>query len=161
MFLKIKKPLIAALHGYVIGSGLEMACLCDIRIASEDATFRMPEVALGMIPAAGGTQTIARAMGLGPTMEMLLTNRQVTAREAKRLGLVHEVVPTGAHLTKSKNIAQTLALRSTAAMAAVKTAILEGMDLPLTKGLELEERLVARVLKGSQSSASAFPYGRP
>ena len=93
LFLSIRKPLIAAIHGYAIGSGVEIACLCDIRIAAENATFSMPEVALGMVPAAGGTQTLPRAVGMSRAMDMVLTNRRLDAAEARRIGLVHEVVP--------------------------------------------------------------------
>ena len=146
LFLGIRKPLVAALHGYVMGSGVEMACLCDVRIASPDAVFGMPEVALGMVPAAGGTQTIPRIIGVGPALEMLLTNRRVTAQEAKRLGLVHEIVPKEALLEESERVASAISSRRPEVLAAVKTAVLMGMDLPLAQGLELESRLVARVM---------------
>lgn len=148
LFLGIRKPLIAALHGYVIGSGVEMACLCDIRTASEDATFAMPEVALGMIPAAGGTQTLPRTIGIGPALEIMLTNRRIYAHEAKRLGLVHRVVPREALMDTAERIAHELAARSQEALAAAKTALLEGMNMTLAQGIELEERLVAQVLMG-------------
>ena len=147
VFLSIDKPLVAALHGHVMGSGVEIACLCDVRIASEDSVFGMPEVALGLVPAAGGTQTLPRTIGIGPALEMPLTNRRVTALEAKRLGLVHEVVPTGSLLEKSERIAGVLASRSPEAIAGVKTAVRLGMDVPLEWGLELEERLAVRVLE--------------
>ena len=148
LFLSIRKPLIAALHGHVIGSGVEIACLCDIRIASEDTVFSMPEVALGMIPAAGGTQTIPRVIGTGPAMEMLLTGRRITAQEARRTGLVHTVLPKHALLKASERVAQKLAASSPELMAAVKSAVLTGMDMPLDKGLELEERLAFQVSGG-------------
>ena len=92
LFLSLEKPLVAALHGWVVGSGIEIACLCDIRIASEDAVFRMPEVALGMLPAAGGTQTLPRIVGVDRALRMLLECGPVGAVEARRLGLVHTVV---------------------------------------------------------------------
>ncbi|MCH8311219.1 MAG: enoyl-CoA hydratase/isomerase family protein, partial [Chloroflexi bacterium] len=87
LFLSIRKPMVAAVHGFVIGSGVEITCLCDVRIASEDATFRMPEAALSLVPAAGGTQTLSRNIGLGESMEMLLANTQVDARRALSIGL--------------------------------------------------------------------------
>jgi enoyl-CoA hydratase/carnithine racemase len=145
LFLSIRKPLIAALHGFVIGSGVEIACLCDIRIASNDAVFRMPEVALGMVPAAGGTQTLPRIIGLAPSLEMILTNRVIRADEAKRLGLVHEVVTKAKLLDRAGRIAKELAERDESALAAAKEAILAGMDMPLNQGLALEERLAARL----------------
>jgi enoyl-CoA hydratase/carnithine racemase len=146
LFLSIEKPLIAAVHGYVIGSGIEMACLCDIRIASEDTVFSMPEVALGMVPAAGGSQTIPRIIGQGPAMEMLLTNQRITAPDALRMGLVHSVVPNDTLLEEAGRVAQMLASRSPETLAAVKTALLDGMDMPLGSALELEERLACQLI---------------
>jgi enoyl-CoA hydratase/carnithine racemase len=88
LFLSIPQPLIAALHGYVLGSGIEMALCCDIRVASEDARFGLPEVGLGIIPAAGGTQTLPRIIGRARALEMLLTSRWISGEEAYRIGLV-------------------------------------------------------------------------
>ena len=146
LLLGIAKPLVAALHGHVIGSGVEIACACDVRIASDHAVFRMPEVALGMIPAAGGTQTLPRIMGAGSALEMLLTNRQLAATEALRLGLVHKVVARDALLMEAERIAETLASRDPAAIAAVKTTITTGLDVSLAAGLALEARLAARLI---------------
>ena len=92
LFLSISKPMVAALHGYVIGSGVEIACLCDVRIAARNAIFRMPETALGMIPAAGGSQTLPRTIGPGPAMKILLANEILDAGQALNLGLAHRVV---------------------------------------------------------------------
>ena len=94
-FLSLDKPIVAALHGYVIGSGIEMAMLCDIRIASEDAVFGLPEAALGMLPAAGGTQTIPRTVGRSRALEALLGNERMDAAKSLEIGLVHRVVPKG------------------------------------------------------------------
>ena len=141
LFLSIRKPLVAALHGHVVGSGVEMACLCDVRVASEEAVFSMPEVALGMLPAAGGTQTLPRVAPLGSAVEMLLSARPVDARQALRLGLVHTLVAKDRLLEHAQAVASRLASSRTAAVAAAKTAILEGMDLPLGEGLDLEARL--------------------
>ncbi len=146
LLLGIAKPLVAALHGHVIGSGVEIACACDVRIASDDAVFRMPEVALGMIPAAGGTQTLPRIMGAGSALEMLLTNRPLAANEAFRLGLVHKVVARDALMTEAERVAETLASRDPAAIAAVKTAITTGLDVSLAAGLALEARLAAQLI---------------
>ncbi|MCH8062656.1 MAG: enoyl-CoA hydratase/isomerase family protein [Chloroflexi bacterium] len=146
LFLSIRKPLIAAIHGYAIGSGVEIACLCDIRIAAENATFSMPEVALGMVPAAGGTQTLPRAVGISRAMEMVLTNRRLDATEARRIGLVHEVVPLDELYAVAEGYARRLASFSPEALAAAKTAVLAGMDLSLNDGLALERRTVARLL---------------
>ena len=140
LFLQIPKPKIAALHGYVIGSGVEIACLCDIRLASEDATFRMPESALSMVPAAGGSQTIPRTIGLGPAMNMLMSNQVLDARSALDLGLVHRVVSRDELTDAATQVAQRLADAHFAA-SAIKRAISEGIDTTLAHGLALEDRL--------------------
>ena len=144
LFLSLRKPLIAAMRGYVIGSGVEIACLCDIRIAADDALFAMPEVALGMIPAAGGTQTLPRVIGASRAMEMILSNRRVGADEARRIGLAHKVVPADALMREAQDAAQRLAALNPQTVALAKQAVLDGMDMPLAAGLELERRL-ARV----------------
>ena len=161
LFASIDKPIVAALHGYVIGSGVEIACLCDIRIASEDATFSMPEVALGMLPAAGGTQTLPRIIGNGPTLEMLLTSRRISAHDALRLGLVHTIVSRDGLMEESERVALSLASRRPDVLAAAKTAVCEGMDLSLEQGLELEERLAHQVLNagGSRKTPAGGPVG--
>lgn len=144
LFLSIRKPLVAAMRGYVIGSGVEIACLCDIRIAADDVQFAMPEVALGMIPAAGGTQTLRRIIGAGKALELTLTNSRIGADEARRSGLVHSVVPANALIQEADTAAQRLAALDPNALALAKRAILDGMDMPLATGLELERRLAAR-----------------
>ena len=148
LFLSIRKPLIAAMRGYVIGSGVEIACLCDFRIAADDAQFAMPEVALGMIPAAGGTQTLRRVIGASRAMEMVLTNRRIGVEEAKRIGLAHSVVNASALMPEAKEVAQQLAALDPNAMALAKRAILEGLDMPLAAGLELERRLAVQMARG-------------
>ena len=154
LFLSIRKPLIAALHGFVIGSGVEIACLCDIRIAAADSLFSMPEAALGMVPAAGGTQTLPRTIGPGPALQMLLTNSRVTAPDALRLGLVHRVVSRSSLAEESDRLAAELASRDPAALAAAKEAVLAGADLTLAQGLELEERLAGRLVARTQDRSA-------
>lgn len=146
VFLSITKPLVAALHGYVLGSGVEIACLCDIRIASEDAVFGLPEVALGMIPAAGGTQTVPRMIGAGAALDLMLTNRRINANEAKRSGLVHRIVNRDELYQESDRLARELSMLDPGAVAAAKSALLEGTDLPLGQGLALEARLTSRLM---------------
>ncbi len=141
LFAGLRKPLVAAMRGYVIGSGVEIACLCDIRIAADDAQFAMPEVALGMIPAAGGTQTLRRVVGASRALEMILSNRRMGAEEARRIGLAHLVVPAQSLMDEADVLAQQLASRSAGTLALAKQAILDGMDMPLARGLELERRL--------------------
>ncbi len=146
LFLSIRKPVIAAVHGHVIGSGVEIACLCDIRIASEDAVFSMPEVALALVPAAGGTQTLPRTVGPGPALDMLLTNRRLTAADALRVGLVHRIVSRSELRDASAGLAAELAARDPDALAAAKEALLAGADVTLAQGLALEERLARRLV---------------
>ena len=145
LFLALRKPLIAAMRGYVIGSGVEIACLCDIRIAADDAQFALPEVALGMIPAAGGTQTLRRVVGASRALEMVLSNRRIGAEEARRIGLAHSVVPADTLMNEADEVAHRLAALNPTALALAKRAILEGMDMPLAAGLELERRLVGQI----------------
>ena len=146
LFLSIPKPIIAALHGYVIGSGVEIACLCDVRIAAENAVFRMPETALGMVPAAGGSQTLPRAIGLAPAMKMLLANDALNAETALDFGLVHDVVSRERLADAASEQAERLARIPAAVSASIKRAVFEGMDGPLERGLALESRLARRMI---------------
>ncbi len=145
LFLSIPQPLIAALHGYVLGSGLEIALCCDIRIASVDAQFGLPEVGLGIIPAAGGTQTLPRVIGRGKALEMLLTSRRLGAEEAFQFGLVNQVVPKGKLLEKAEEMAQKIASYHPLAVRNAKRAVVRGLDLPLSEGLDLERRLASEL----------------
>ena len=141
LLLSITKPLIAALHGYVLGSGIEMASCCDIRIASENAQFGVPEIGLGIIPAAGGSQTIPRVIGRGHALEMLLSGRWVKAEEAYRLKLVNQVVPLEELLPAVEKLANKIKAYSPIALSCAKQAVTRGLDLSLEQGLELEARL--------------------
>jgi enoyl-CoA hydratase/carnithine racemase len=146
LFMKIDKPIIAALHGYVLGSGIEMALLCDIRIASEDAQFGVPEMGLGIIPAAGGSQTLPRGIGRGHALEMLLSGRWIKANEACRIGLVNQVVKRPELLSTVDEIADKIAKFKPLAVSLAKLAIIRGLDMTLQQGLELEARLVKGLL---------------
>ena len=141
LFLNIRKPMIAALHGFVIGSGVEMACLCDLRIASDDAVFSMPEVALAMVPAAGGTQTLSRVVVAAVALDLILTNRKMTSGEAVQVGLVHQVVAKEDLMTTANSLALELASRDPGVLSSAKTAVVDGLDLHVDDGLRLEERL--------------------
>ncbi len=145
LFLSITKPLIAALHGYVLGSGIEIALCCDIRLASEDTQFGLPEVGLGMLPAAGGTQTLPRVIGRAKALEMLLTGRWITAKEAHRLKLVNRVVSRADLLPVAEMLANKIKSCNPIAVTYAKQAITTGLDLSLEQGLELEARLGARL----------------
>jgi len=141
LFLSIKKPIIAALHGYVLGSGIEMAMCCDIRVASEDAKFGVPEMGLGIIPAAGGSQTIPRIVGRGYAMEMLLSGRWISAAEAKKIKMINRVVPRTELLPVVEKLADMVRGYDKMALEFAKQAVVDGLDLPLAQGLELEARL--------------------
>jgi enoyl-CoA hydratase len=141
LFLSLPQPLIAALHGYVLGSGVEIALCCDIRLASEDAQFGLPEPQLGIIPAAGGSQTLPRVIGGAKALEVLLSGRWLKADEAKKLKLVNRVVPRQALFTEAEKLAHRIAGFDPVAVARAKQAIIRGLDLSLEQGLELESRL--------------------
>ncbi len=145
LFLAVRQPLIAALHGFVLGSGMEMALLSDLRIASTDAVFGLPEVGLGIIPGAGGTQSLPRIMGLSRSLDMLLTNRRIDANEAYNSGLVNRVVPRAELLPAVEQIALQIASFDPVAVAAAKEAMRRGYDLPLPQGLALEATLASRL----------------
>jgi enoyl-CoA hydratase/carnithine racemase len=145
LFSKIPQPLIAALHGYVLGSGIEMALFCDIRIASEDAQFGLPEVDLGIIPAAGGTQTLPRTVGRSKAIEMLLTDDWISADEAWRINLVNRVVPRDKLLDTAEKMAKKIASYDPMAVLYAKEAVVRGADMTLAEGLNLERMLKSRL----------------
>jgi enoyl-CoA hydratase/carnithine racemase len=144
LFLSIPQPLIAVLHGYVLGSGIEMALCCDLRITSDNAQFGLPEVALGIIPAAGGTQTLPRAVGRAGALEMLLTGRWMDAREALQIKLVNRVVPADRLLETARGMAKKIATYDPDVIKGIKQAVVRGMDLPLASGLDLEKTLACQ-----------------
>lgn len=143
----LEVPLIAALHGYAYGAGLELSLYCDLRVATADARLAIPEVRLGYIPSAGGTQLIARYAPLGDAIRMAASGEPVDAAEALRLGLVHQVVPDReALLATARGWAARLAALTPAAVRATKRAVVDGLDLPLAQGLALERRLAGSAL---------------
>jgi len=144
-FLSIDKPLIAALHGYVLGSGIEIALCCDIRLASEDTRFGMPETGLGIIPAAGGSQTLPRTIGIAPALDILITGRWLDAAEAYRLKLVNRVVPHQDLLPEAEKLAEKIKSHPQTAVRFAKQAVTRGLDLTLKEGLKLEEALAGRL----------------
>jgi enoyl-CoA hydratase len=144
LFLSIQQPMIAALHGYVLGSGIEIALCCDIRIASDDARFGLPEVGLGIIPAAGGTQTLPRTVGRAYAMELLLTGKWVDAERALQMGLVNQIVPRDQLMAVARKAADKIAAFDIDLCRRVKQAIVLGMDVSLSKGLKLEKLLASR-----------------
>jgi enoyl-CoA hydratase len=142
LFLSLPQPLIAALHGYVLGSGIEIALCCDLRLAARGTRFGLPEVGLGIIPAAGGTQTLPRAViPRGKALEMLLGGDFIDADEAHRLGLVNRVVPPEALLSEAEALARRLLSLPPGLATLIKRAVHRGLDMSLREGLELEGEL--------------------
>ncbi len=137
---KFKKPIIAAVGGYALGGGCELALTCDIIIASESAKFGQPEISIGVIPGAGGTQRLTRAVGKYKAMEMVLTGTMITAEEAKQWGLVVKVVPNEILLEEAKNLAKTIASKPSVAVQLGKEAILKAFDTTIESGLEFERK---------------------
>ena len=138
---RIPKPVIAAVNGFCLGGGMELALACDVRIASSAAKFGQPEVNLGIIPGGGGTQRLPRVVGLGAAMRLILGGEMIDAAEALRLGLVEEVVAPGELMTRALAFAGTIASKSPVAVAAAKEATRAALSLPLAEGLKLETAL--------------------
>lgn len=137
---RIHKPLIAAVGGYALGGGCELAMHCDMIVASENARFGQPEIMLGIIPGAGGTQRLARVLGKYRTMEMVLTGAQISAQELANLGLVNRVVPKGEHLTEALKLAKTVAQQAPLAARMAKDAVLAAFETSLSEGLDVERK---------------------
>jgi len=148
----LKQPLIASLHGYVLGSGVEIASFCDIRIASTDAVFGMPEVALGMIPAAGGSQTLPRNIGIGKALQLLLSCEYIDSEEALRIGLVNRVVDREKLSSVAEAMAKDIKSNNSMVVRYAKEAVKRGRDLPLGQGLALERGIagIIRTLFGDE-----------
>jgi enoyl-CoA hydratase len=136
-------PSIAAINGYALGGGCELALACDIRIASEKARLGFPEVKLGIFPGWGGTQRVTRVLGLGKTKELVFTGEMVNAEEALRIGLVERVVPHAEIMNEAKKLAGEIAKRGPIAVRLSKTAINAGSEMDLQKALLLEKTLVS------------------
>ena len=136
-------PSIAAINGYALGGGCELALTCDIRIASEKARLGFPEVKLGIFPGWGGTQRITRILGLGKTKELVFTGEMITAEEALRIGLVERVVPHNEVMNEARKLAGAIAKRGPIAVRLSKTAINAGSEMDLQKALLLEKTLVS------------------
>ena len=137
---RIAKPVIAAVSGFALGGGCELAMSCDIIIASETARFGQPEVNLGIIPGSGGTQRLTHVVGKHRTMELVLTGDIINAAEAERLGLVNRVVPVELLLQEAKNVARKIAAKPLLATKAAKEAVLKSANASLDEGLEFERK---------------------
>ncbi len=137
----IGKPIIAAVSGCALGGGCELAMACDMIVASESAQFGQPEINIGVIPGAGGTQRLTRALGKSKAMEMVLTGRYLSAREAEARGLVARVVPVETYLDEAKKLAQEIASKAPIAVRFAKESVNKAFELPLDEGLGYERKL--------------------
>jgi enoyl-CoA hydratase len=153
------KPSIAAIEGWCVAGGLELALWCDVRIAAEGSVFGCFERRWGVPLVDGGTQRLPRAIGMGPALEMILTGRPVEAEEARRLGLVSEVVEPGAHLVRALQVVERIASFPQETLLSDRRAALEGAGLPLPQALELERRLGREVLDVAARGAARFAAG--
>jgi len=143
LIYKSRKPIVAAVSGFALGGGCELAMVCDIIIASESARFGQPEINIGVLPGAGGTQRLTRAIGKSLAMEMVLTGRMLSAQEAKAAGLVSRVVPVEAYLKEAIKVAEEIASKSPVAARMAKQAVVASFEGPLAQGVEAERLLFA------------------
>ncbi|HEY3523463.1 MAG TPA: enoyl-CoA hydratase-related protein [Candidatus Limnocylindrales bacterium] len=159
----IRTPLIAAVRGFALGGGDELAMACDMIVAGDDAQFGQPEIRIGIMPGAGGTQRLTRAVGKARAMEMILTGRPIDAREAERIGLVTRVVPAEATVESALELAATIAALPPLAVRAAKEAIERAFELPLGAGLEFERRNFYLLFASEDQSEgmAAFVEKRP
>ena len=157
------KPVIAAVNGVAIGFGLELALQCDILVSAQNATFALAEVRRGIIPGGGGTQRLARRVGHGRAMEMILTGRTVDADLALRYGLVEYVVPAEELMARTTALAREILANAPVAVQLAREAVRRGMDLPLAEGLRLEDDLLAIAMgtEDSREGPQAFAQKRP
>jgi enoyl-CoA hydratase len=152
------QPIIAAVNGFALGGGLELALACDIRIAAVGATLGLTEVNLAIIPGGGGTQRLPRLIGRGKALEMILTGARIPAEEALRIGLVERVVPAGEALKAATELARAMAAKAPVALRYAKEAVVKGLELPLADGLRLEGDLstLLRTTEDRLEGAKAF-----
>ena len=163
MIARLNKPVIAAINGFALGGGCELALACDIRVAVEGAKVGLPEVSRGMIPGSGGTQRLSRVVGLGKALELILTGSVIDAEEACRIGLVNKVVPRDELMAAAEEYAQAIATKAPVAVVFAKEAVREGYEMSLDDGLRLETDLSAllRTTEDIKEGARAFVEKRP
>ncbi len=160
----LRLPVIASINGLALGGGLELALACDLRIAGDSAKLGAPEVGYGLMPAYGGTQRLARLVGVAKAKEMIFTGAMISSAEALKLGLVNRVVPAGQELRAARDLAHTVAQKAPKAVQAAKRAINEGRDRPLAEGVALEAQLFETDVLPSQDlgeGIAAFLEHRP
>jgi enoyl-CoA hydratase len=154
----LRTPLVAAVSGYCLGGGCELAMACDLIVASETARFGQPEINLGILPGAGGTQRLTRAVGKAVAMDMILTGRMLSAREALQFGLVARVVAREAWLAEAKRVARAIAEKAPVGVRLAKEAVDKAFEAPLAVGLEYERRAfyLARASEDAAEGLRAF-----
>ncbi|HEV8584703.1 MAG TPA: enoyl-CoA hydratase-related protein [Methylomirabilota bacterium] len=152
------QPILAAINGFALGGGLELALACDIRVAAANATLGLTEINLAIIPGGGGTQRLPRLVGRGKALEMILTGARIPAEEALRIGLVERVVPAGEALKAATELARTIAAKAPVALRYAKEAVVKGLELPLADGVRLEGDLstLLRTTEDRVEGAKAF-----
>jgi enoyl-CoA hydratase/carnithine racemase len=158
-FDQVEKPLIAVIHGYCMGGGLEIALACDLRLASADAVFALPETGLGLIPGGGGTQRLPRLVGLGRALDLLITGDRIDANEAYRIGLITHLAPnTEALAEEAAQLAKRIAQRPPIATRFVKEAASAGIELDINAGLRLERDLFTMLLATEERHEAAAAF---
>ena len=159
----MRTPLVAAVSGFCLGGGCELAMLCDLIVASETAKFGQPEINLGVLPGAGGTQRLTRAVGKALAMDMILTGRMLTARDALERGLVARVVAREAWLVEAKRVAGEIDAKSPISVRLAKEAVDQAFESPLAAGVEFERRSfnLARAAEDATEGLNAFVEKRP
>ena len=160
---RVRKPVIAAVAGYALGGGNELAMSCDIIIAADNARFGQPEIKLGIIPGAGGTQRLPRAVGKAKAMDLVLTGRMMDAHEAERAGLVARVVPADTLLAEALAVAGTIASYSLASVMMAKEALVRAYEMPLSEGILFERRMFHALFstEDQKEGMAAFLEKRP
>ena len=137
---RVAKPIVAAVSGFCLGGGCELAMICDLIVASETAQFGQPEINLGIIPGAGGTQRLTRAVGKSVAMDMILTGRRISAQEAQQFGLVSRVFPAASFLDDSLKLATEIADKAPVALRVAKEAVNRAFESTLAEGVLFERR---------------------
>ncbi len=160
---RVRKPVIAAVAGFALGGGCELAMMCDLIIAADNAKFGQPEIKLGVIPGIGGTQRLARAVGKAKAMDLILTGRMMDAAEAERSGLVARVVPAASLMEEAMKVAETIAAMSQPSLLAAKEAVNRSFETSLAEGVRFERRVFHALFatKDRKEGMAAFIEKRP
>jgi enoyl-CoA hydratase len=160
---RVRKPIIAAIAGFALGGGCELAMMCDFIIAADNAKFGQPEIKLGVIPGMGGTQRLTRAVGKSKAMDLILTGRMMDAAEAERCGLVARVVPAASLMEEAMKAAETIATMSLPSVLAAKEAVDRSFELSLSEGVRFERRVFHALFstQDQKEGMSAFIEKRP